>query len=208
MIKQAILAATLVVGATVSANAVPVTLFEDNFDGQSQATNASLNGWTVSNGTIDVIGAPNFFNLYPGNGNYLDMDGSNLNGGKISTVQTFDILAGVEYFISFSYGKNEQNGNLTPESLNFGFDTLTPLNLALTAASIGSLVNVTYSFISATGANDVSLFFEDLGGDNQGVILDNVKLSAVPLPAAAPLFLMGLAGLGAMARRRRAKISV
>jgi len=36
-----------------------------------------------------------------------------------------------------------------------------------------------------------------------GAALDNVAISAVPLPAAAPLLLAGLGGLVAFGRRRR-----
>jgi PEP-CTERM motif len=49
---------------------------------------------------------------------------------------------------------------------------------------------------------DASIFFAALGGDNIGPILDNVSLTAVPLPAAAWLLLSGLAGLGFVGRRK------
>jgi hypothetical protein len=50
------------------------------------------------------------------------------------------------------------------------------------------------------------IFFRAVTGvsDNIGLLLDNVKLTAVPLPAAVWLMLSGIAGLGAFARRRRA----
>jgi len=47
-----------------------------------------------------------------------------------------------------------------------------------------------------------SIFFETGGGDNVGPILDDVSLTAVPLPAAAWLLLSGLVGFGALGRRK------
>ena len=206
MIKQAILAATLVVGATVSANAVPVTLFEDNFNTEGQGTNQVLDKWTVTDGSVDVIPVGSQFNWYPTQGNYLDMDGSTGAAGTIATNATFNLVAGREYVLTFRYGVNQNSGGT--EFLKFGLGTLTAPSLVIAFSNATTMLEHTYTFISATNLSNVSLFFGGVGSDNSGAILDDVKLSAVPLPAAAPLFLMGLAGLGAMARRRRAKVSV
>jgi len=46
--------------------------------------------------------------------------------------------------------------------------------------------------------------FEAAGGDNIGPLLDNVSLTAVPLPAAAWLLLSGLVGFAALGRRKLA----
>ena len=50
-----------------------------------------------------------------------------------------------------------------------------------------------------------SIFFQDQGNDNLGVILDRVSVSeaaVVPLPASLPLILAGLGGLGLLRRRK------
>ena len=62
MIKHAILAAAVVVGASVSANVMPVTLFEDNFDTEGQDSNQLLDNWTVTSGSVDVIRVSSQFN--------------------------------------------------------------------------------------------------------------------------------------------------
>ncbi|HDZ16344.1 MAG TPA: hypothetical protein ENH61_03085 [Methylophaga aminisulfidivorans] len=57
----------------------------------------------------------------------------------------------------------------------------------------------------ATVSEGAKLAFANLGGDNLGMILDNVSVSAVPVPAALFLFapaLMGMVGL-----RRKMKVA-
>jgi Protein of unknown function (DUF642) len=199
MFKTSFVAAALFVALSSSSHAV--TIFSDNFNGDTLALNGSLTNWTVSNGTIDVIGAnpAPFFNLYPGNGNYVDMDGSSGNAGKITTIATFNLVAGQRYALSFDYGKN----GAAKENLNFGVGSYLGF-LGFNTGAIPALVNGYYEFIAGANQTGVRIFFEDLGKDNQGVIIDNVQLSSVPIPAAAPLLAMGLMGLGALARRRKA----
>ena len=59
----------------------------------------------------------------------------------------------------------------------------------------------------ASSSGPFSIFFDHAGGDNIGLILDNVSLVSVdtpviPLPASLPL-LAGAVGAIALARRRR-----
>jgi hypothetical protein len=199
MFKKILLASAMLAAGITSAQAV--TLFTDNFNGEALGINKpALANWSVSNGSIDVIG-PGFFGLY-GPGRYIDMDGSTLNAGRIDTTQTFNVSAGKTYTISFSYGKN----GIAAETLNFGLGTLTG-SLVLAAGGIGSLISTSYSFLATSNQSNVSLFFEGLGGDNRGAVLDNVSLSAVPLPAALPLLLAGLAGVAGLGRLRRKPIA-
>jgi hypothetical protein len=46
-----------------------------------------------------------------------------------------------------------------------------------------------------------------LRATGDGLVLDNLAVAPVPVPAALPLLLSGLAGLGAMARRRRRAVA-
>jgi hypothetical protein len=66
----------------------------------------------------------------------------------------------------------------------------------------------TFTRVFVAGAASGALFFDHAGGDGAGIILDNVLLqtvdaTVVPVPAALPLMVAGLAGLGVAARRRR-----
>jgi hypothetical protein len=177
------------------------TLFTDNFNGTPTGLNATPSGWIVSNGTVDIIG-DGFFDFYPGNGNYIDLDGSSNNAGRIETVSTFDLVAGTTYTISFDYGKNAAN----PETLSFGLGASSgTLNLA--AGTISNFLSFSFSFVAATDIAAAVLFFEAAGSDNQGPVLDNVVLTAeppnadVPLPSALLLLASAIGGLGILKRR-------
>jgi hypothetical protein len=209
MFKKFLLASAFLVGGTVASHAV--VIFADDFSGATKGlgnaplTNAPT-GWVVDYGAVDVIGA-GLFNFYPGNNNYIDMNGSTRQSGGIHTLNTFNFLAGKTYTVSFDYGNNPNSAN------NGSTETLTASVLGfpgITISQVGSIANfITQSFSFTALANFSSaLYFAGSGtndNDNGGIILDNVSLSTVPVPAALPLLAAGLGVLGFAGRRRRAK---
>ena len=89
------------------------TIFSDNFDSETLSLNyTSFKNWTVSDGTVDLIGAgtPDSHNFIPGNGRYVDMDGSNGNAGKITTKAEFTLQPG-NYTLSFDLAGNQRNSS-------------------------------------------------------------------------------------------------
>ena len=80
-------------------------LLLDNLDADTPGTSASLLNWNGANGSADVIGA-GFVDIYPGNGSYVELDGSSSQAGMIGTTQTFDLLGSVQYRLSFDYARN------------------------------------------------------------------------------------------------------
>lgn len=202
MLKSLLLAGAVALSMSTAASAATI-IFSDDFDSETLKNNGSLSNWNVSNGTIDVIGVGGPFDLYLGNGRYVDMDGSTRNAGRIETKSAFELIAGQTYELTFMYGRNTRGNNVDPtETLNFGFGSWSD-TLNIPSGAIASFLTRTVLFSFQTNVIG-SIFFEDLGADNQGVVIDNVSLSAVPLPAGGLMLVGGLAALAGLRRRKHA----
>ena len=176
--------------------AAATVVFTDNFDSETLAFNyTGFAKWTVSNGTVDLIG-PGFFDLFPGNGRYVDLDGSTSDAGLLTTNISF---APGSYVLTFLLGGNQRDFPADTVFVSFGADNLTPLGITLNSGDPLGLHTIT--FTSAFGG---TLSFEQPGGDNVGLILDNVTLEQVPEPGSLLLLGSGLAALGLWRRRRSA----
>lgn len=206
--RSAFWAAAALVMSIETAGAA-VIVFSDDFNTETRALNGSLTQWTVTSGAVDVLG-PGLFDFYPGNGNYVDLDGSTNRAGRIKTA-SLGLNKATTYELTFDLGVNGTNR----EVLVVGLGKQT-FRIRIPAGGIGpSMMQVTRTF-TAIGPR-TSLFFKAKGRDNQGPVIDNVQLAdvsdpatavrlpatAVPLPATAPLALVALGALGLLARRRR-----
>lgn len=180
-------------------SAQAATIFADDFDGETPELNASLDNFDVTGGTVDVVGT-GFFDFYPGNGNYVDLDGSTRNAGRIATKDEFAVTAGQTYSLSFEYGRNRGQSTGT-ELLTFGFGGFTE---SLVVASY-ALQEATYVF-TATTSGLSRLFFEAAGGDFFGPSVDEIELATVvapiPVPAGGLLLASAIGALGFWRRRR------
>ncbi len=180
-----------------SAQAATVSSLSDSFDSVPSQTNyTSFSNWDVSNGTVDAIQVGNPWGLNCVTGGCVDLDGSTGNAGDLTSKDGFS--AG-QYTLSFDLSGNQRNSASDGLTVKFG-DYEYTFNLASNAVW-------TTFLISSVNVNEGDkLSFMHAGGDNIGIMLDNVSVSAVPIPAAAFLFAPAL--LGFMGLRRKAKNSV
>jgi hypothetical protein len=201
-------AAMLVLGFSAheaSALTIPIPYFDD-FNGiTSSQLNIPPSGWTTVFGTVDSIKSGDFgITCFGGSGGCVDLDGSTSQAGALITSGTFSLAAGQTYQLSAQISGNQRNA--VANNLIFGFsDTFNVPLAAQTILGIASSSPFTlYSvlFTPTTAVNAEVFFYDILGTNDQGPILDDVSVTAVPLPAAAWLMLSGLAALGAVARRR------
>ena len=191
--KLRMLAVTTAMLLSAGAQAAP--LWSDDFNSDTQGTDRTPVGWSLSGaGDVDIIGT-GFFDEIPGNGNYIDLDGSD---GKAGTLVS-DPTAAVSgtYTATFQLGGNHRDGTTDLVTVVFGGATQT--------FAIGpNDPFTTYSLSTTASAAPLQISFHDGRDGNVGALLDNVSISAaVPEPGNLSLMLAGIAGLAFAARRRR-----
>jgi hypothetical protein len=172
-------------------------LLNDNFNNETPSINqTTFANFTVTRGSVDVISG--FSGLV------VDLDGSTGAGGRFESKTNFSLTTGT-YILQFDLGNP---GNLDPVTVSLGTaynEVFGPSQVTGNPTSFTRTINV----LSATSGR---LVFDQSGGDNVGYYLDNVSLTmlspnapptTVPEPTTMLLFGTGLAGVGAVMRRRR-----
>lgn len=184
-----------------AASAASVTVFSDNFDADATGTPVtSLLNWDITAGSVDVVGT----NYGWCNVNCVDLNGSTGLEGRIERLIS-GLTIGQTYELTFDFGTNHCPCNTdNPFMIAFGFGTLLADTYVLNIAAQNFMSSsVVYSFVANATAQ--ALFFADAGStpaDNGGPLLDNVRLSTVPLPAGGLLLLGGLGAFAALRRRK------
>jgi hypothetical protein len=190
---RSIVAAALLLAAG-SAQAA-TTIFSDDFNSSVSGLNVVPTGWTVTDGTVDVVSGS--FCL---TGFCVDLDGSTSNAGILS--RNISLMGGLTYTLGFDLSGNKRGGtdNVT---VTFG-------SASTTFTALASNAPYTRFTLDLTPASDglYAINFANAGGDNVGALLENVTVMSadivpgIPEPSTTMLLLAGLASLGIAARRQ------
>lgn len=161
--------------------ATGTVLLEDHFDGENDGRAMLVYdrfaNWRVEMGSVDLIGRGSRWDYYPGNGMYVDLDGSPDIGGRyersaIVSRTAFRLRPGT-YELSFRAGGSQRRDTNT---MRVSLGTLFREEITLPADA--PLRTMTRR-IRVPRATDAHLRFEHDGGDASGILLDDVKLVRV-----------------------------
>jgi len=202
----------LIIALSMGPTLTQAAVFSDNFNSYNTVLDWNpQNGWyyglvgtETTHGDVDVIGSiPSpYYDLVPGNGNYIDLDGS-AGGQVVALNHAISLIGGQTYTLSFDLAGNHRDNNEDFVTAHFG-DAFATFGIHSDWTFGNHALNFTpdsdglYSF----GFVDSNTF----KNNNVGALLDNVSVTAVPEPETYALLLGGLALIGFSARRRNTEV--
>lgn len=148
-------------------------IFTDDIDtengGVGEANYEGWANWTVIEGCVDLHG-PGDVDPIPGNGVYMDLDGTCDEAGTMETKTTFDLAVG-DYTLEFLLAGNNQVAQA--DTLDVTIAEVLDERIVLDWQEPLSLLGLDFSVSSATSGKIV---LTHLGGDGQGILIDAVRL--------------------------------
>ena len=201
-LKKLAVVASLLLGSSLTHAA---TIFSDNFDSyladQYEWIPSASTGWTVTGGSVDLHGAGGGNDRLPGNGSYVDLDGSTFSSGMFAN--SVNLTSGTTYVLSFDLAGPQLGFRSEIVDVNFGSATGSYI-----ISSTDPFSTYTLSF-TPTSSGSYGFSYQNFGGDNRGAFLDNVSVSSVgdavspiPEPETYTMLLTGLAVMTFVACRR------
>jgi len=204
-----LVAAAIAASAALSQSAQAGVVLSDNFDadtpvvlnwpGDGVFLSIPQPGSTPGSPSVDLVGPADGFGSLAFAGNSVDLDGSTGSGfSPAGEIQSIAALAAGNYSVSFELAGNLRGAPAQQTQVCIGGTCqATPI---LDPAATQGYHLVTLNFAGASG----QVSFTDLGpADQQGDLVDNISVSTTPLPATWSMMLLGLAGFGFVAYRRR-----
>lgn len=166
-------------------------------------------GWTVVTNTVDIFSVGVLGTTAPVvDGNQaLDLVGFGSTG---ALEQSFATALGQTYTLTFAYANNVGSGASSAQvAITEGLNSLLNQSISHSTSNGANYDWTTFSanFV-ATGTTAVLRFTNTLGGNNGGILLDNVAVnrftgSEIPEPSATWLAGAGVAALAVMRKLRR-----
>jgi hypothetical protein len=193
----------LLLSLTFAVTSFGALIHSDNFDASLPATtlNADIPDWDELDGTVDYL-KNGFQSIGCRNGSSgcIDLDGSTGDAADLRSSALFNLTAGNIYTLTYWFSGSQRSG-LDSMTVSFGGQTNTHVNIA------ASTPYTQFSIVVTPLSNTTSrILFSHSGGDNVGLVLDDVSLDespagVVPEPSSMILFSSGLALVWAFRKR-------
>jgi len=145
--------------------------FNDLNGGQGTYNATDLGDWEVVAGCVDLHGN-GFVDVWPNNGLYLDLDGSCNQGGTIQTKEAFYLTPG-NYVLEFWLAGGNRREHTAPDTVLVNFGSLHQEQIVMQRTDPFRLFSRELNVTQGTSAK---LSFQNLGGDNEGALLDLVRV--------------------------------
>jgi len=142
---------------------------DDENGGNAEQNYTGFALWTVVRGCVDLHG-PGSIDPLPGNGLYIDMDGSCDLAGRLESKETFTLDPGT-YILELVMAGNNQGAAADDMTLSFG--TVFSETVTLLEDQPFDISSFTFSVSAATSGK---LVLDHAGTDNQGILVDVVRL--------------------------------
>ena len=185
--------ANLITNGDFEQNAISIPDTADSFT--VPAGSNTIVGWMIGLTAVDLVRVQ--FGAIDGVS--VDLAGS---PGAGSIAQSFAVIAGLRYTLTWDYSKNDSNDPLDPAmpmAVTFGSLATQLFGPVVAGVSSGMLA------FDALANGSASVRFATSGPSAFGPTLDNVVVSAVLVPEASTgaLMVAGLAAMGLLVGRRR-----
>lgn len=197
----ALAAAALLTSTAANANVI----FEDTFD-TAGGTILNWDGganWNVQNGTVDLVRSGDYgISCLGGGGHCVDLDGSQRQAGEILSKNLGPLGPG-QYEFSYWLSGNQRNDSQMDVAFSVSLSNGEVFTDAIHVLfGNGEWTQYSQTFTLDAVTDPLNLNFSHLGGDNIGIMLDNVMLRSVSEPGTLALLGLGLLAAGRFSRRR------
>lgn len=164
-------------GVSNETSAETATVFlDEDFDkengGEGALRYSRFENWEIIEGTVDLIGS-GFWDFFPEHGLYLDLDGSTMTAGTMQSAQPLSLEPGA-YRFSFELAGSPLGGRNT---VVVSVGSVYTETFTLDSSEPFVLIERRLVVIQPTSAR---IRFAHRGGDNKGLLLDNVRLVQEP----------------------------
>jgi hypothetical protein len=198
--------------AALSPMSAVAAVFTEDFEGGIHGTN-SVPGWVLT-GNVLVLNSADYVTFAGGTGStgtgqFLSYGAGDVPDNGIAL--TSQALAAGSYTLSFLYGTFSGNGSAT-QSLDIYINSVFAQTISSSfSTTVMAGVLQPHSVGFSTAGGPISIEFRDnLSNSTFSIdgLLDNVAISTVPEPSTWAMMIIGFAGVGFMAYRRKSNTAL